>query len=94
MGESDLLRQTPRLVKVCSSKFVPELVKRALPGMTLTHMPVPPTAIRAEADMQYFGIDTSGPCWEHILQTRQVGIYIPGEIAQPEFEITIIVETT
>jgi len=92
MGESDLLRQAPRLVKVCSSKFVPELVKRALPGMTLTHLPVPPTAIRAEADMQYFAIDTSGPCWEHILQTRNVGIYIPGEIAQPEFEITIIVE--
>jgi type VI secretion system protein ImpJ len=94
MGESDLLRQAPRLVKVCSSKFVPELVKRALPGMTLTHLPVPPAALRAEADMQYFAIDTSGPCWEHILQTRQVGIYIPGEIAQPEFELTIIVETT
>jgi type VI secretion system protein ImpJ len=93
MGESDLLRQAPRLVKVCSSKFVPELVKRALPGMTLTHLPVPPTAIRAEADMQYFAIDTSGPCWEHILQTRNVGIYVPGEIAQPEFEITVIVET-
>jgi type VI secretion system protein ImpJ len=93
MSESDLLRQAPRLVKVCSSKFVPELVKRALPGMTLTHLPVPPTAIRAEADMQYFSIDTSGPCWEHILQTRNVGIYIPGEIAKPEFEITIIVET-
>ncbi len=93
MGESDLLRQAPRLVKVCSSKFVPELVKRALPGMTLTHLPVPPTAIRAEADMQYFAIDTSGPCWEHILQTRNVGVYVPGEIAQPEFEITVIVET-
>jgi type VI secretion system protein ImpJ len=93
MSESDLLRQAPRLVKVCSSKFVPELVKRALPGMNLTHLPVPPTAIRAEADMQYFSIDTSGPCWEHILQTRNVGIYIPGEIAKPEFEITIIVET-
>jgi type VI secretion system protein ImpJ len=92
MGESDLLRQAPRLVKVCSSKFVPELVKRALPGMTLTHLPVPPTAIRAEADMQYFAVDTGGPCWEHILQTRNVGVYIPGEIAQPEFEITIIVE--
>ncbi|HEX4030068.1 MAG TPA: type VI secretion system baseplate subunit TssK [Terracidiphilus sp.] len=93
ISESDLLRQTPRLVKVCSSKFVPELVKRALPGMTLTHLPVPPTAIRAEADMQYFAVDTAGPCWEHILQTRQVGVYIPGEIAQPEFELTVIVET-
>lgn len=93
LGESELLRLTPRLVKVCSSKFVPELVKRALPGMELTHLPVPPTAIRAEADMQYFSIEMTGPCWEHILQTRNVGIYIPGEITSPEFELTIIVET-
>jgi type VI secretion system protein ImpJ len=94
LGESDLLKMTPRLVKVCSSKFVPELVKRALPGMTLTHMPVPPTAIRAEVDMQYFSVETSGPCWEHILQTRKVGVYVPGEISRPEFDLTIIVETT
>jgi type VI secretion system protein ImpJ len=94
LGESDLLKMTPRLVKVCSSKFVPELVKRALPGMTLTHLPVPPTAIRAEADMQYFAIETAGPCWEHILQTKRVGVYIPGEISRPEFDLTIIVETT
>lgn len=92
LGESDLLKQVPRLVKVCSLKFVPELVKRALPGLTLTHLPIPPSAIRAEADMQYFAIDTTGPCWEHILQTRQVGIYIPGEISRPEFDLTIIVE--
>lgn len=93
LGESELLRLTPKLVKVCSSKFVPELVKRALPGMELTHLPVPPSAIRAEADMQYFAIELSGACWEHILQTRSVGIYLPGEIASPEFELTIIVET-
>lgn len=94
LGESELLRLTPKLVKVCSSKFVPELVKRALPGMQLTHLPVPPSAIRAEADMQYFSIEITGPCWEHILQTRSVGIYIPGEISNPEFELTVIVETT
>ena len=94
LGESDLLRLAPTLVKVCSSKFVPELVKRALPGMKLTHLPLPPAAIRAEADMQYFAIDTTGPCWEHILQTRSVGIYIPGEISRPEFDLTVIVETS
>lgn len=93
LGESDLLKMTPRLVKVCSSKFVPELVRRALPGMTLTHVPVPPTSIRAEADMQYFSVETAGPCWEHILQTRKVGIYIPGDISRPEFDLTVIVET-
>lgn len=94
IGESEQLRLVPRLVKVCSARFVPELVKRALPGMPLTHLSVPPTAIRAEADMQYFAIDTSGGCWEHILQTKSVGIYIPGEIANPEFTLTAIVETS
>jgi type VI secretion system protein ImpJ len=94
LGESDLLRQVPRLVKVCSSKFVPELVRRALPGLVLTHIPVPPAALRAEADMQYFAVESSGPCWEHILQTRSVGIYIPGEIAHPVFELTVIVESS
>jgi type VI secretion system protein ImpJ len=94
LGEAALLTMVPRLVKVCSSRFVPELVKRALPGMTLTHLPVPPTALRAEVDMQYFVIETSGPCWEHILQTRKVGVYIPGEISQPEFDLTVIVEAS
>lgn len=93
LGESELLHLVPRLVKVCSARFVPELVKRALPGMPLTHLSVPPAAVRAEADMQYFAVDTSGPCWEHILQTRNAGIYIPGEIANPEFTLTVIVET-
>lgn len=94
LGESDLLKLTPRLIKVCSSRFVPELVKRALPGLVLTHLPVPPSAIRAEADMQYFSVETAGPCWEHILQTRSAGVYIPGEIAQPEFDLTVIVEAS
>jgi type VI secretion system protein ImpJ len=93
VGESELLRLVPRLIKVCSARFVPELVKRALPGMSLTHLSVPPAAIRAEADMQYFSVDTSGACWEHILQTSHVGIYIPGEIADAEFTLTVITET-
>ncbi|HEY0784958.1 MAG TPA: type VI secretion system baseplate subunit TssK, partial [Acidobacteriaceae bacterium] len=83
----------PRLIKICSSRFVPELVRRALPGLKLLHLPVPPSAIRAEADKQYFSLDLAGPCWEHILQTRRVGVYIPGEITAPDFDLTIVVET-
>ncbi len=33
VGEADLIAKTLQLVKVCSSQFVPELVKRALPGL-------------------------------------------------------------
>ena len=94
IGEADLLRYVPQLVKVCSARFVPELVKRAVPGLVLTHVPVPPSAMRAQADMQYFSVSTSGPCWEHILQTRKVGIYIPGKIRDPHFELTVILENS
>ncbi len=92
LGEADLIVQTGRLVKVCSARFVPELVRRALPGLTLHHLPVPPSAIRAEADKQYFSVDLAGPCWDHIQQTRRVGVYVPGELRDPEFDLNIIVE--
>jgi type VI secretion system protein ImpJ len=94
LGESEQLRLVPRLVKVCSSAFVHELVKRALPGMKLTHLQVPPVALRAGADMQYYAIDTAGPCWQHILHSRSVGVYIPGEIAKPDFTLSVITEPT
>ncbi len=92
LGEADLILTVPRLIKVCSARFVPELVRRALPGLTLTHLPVPPSAIRAEADKQYFSLELAGPCWDHIQQTRRVGVYIPGEVTAPEFDLNIIVE--
>jgi type VI secretion system protein ImpJ len=92
LGESEQLRLVPQLVKVCSARVVPELVKRALPGMALTHLPVAPASLRTAIDMQYYSIDISGPCWQHILQTKSVGIYIPGEITDPDFTLTVLLE--
>jgi len=92
-GEVELISRTPQLVKVCSRLFVPELVKRALPGMPLVHLPVPPSAISARLDTQYFAIERGGPCSEHINSTRQVGVYVPGEIPGPDLELLAVLET-
>ncbi len=94
LAESELLRLTPQLVKVCSGEGVAKLVQRALPGLELLSIPVPPTAMTAEADMRYFSLGATGACWQHILQTRQVGVYIPGDIKDAAFELTVILETT
>ena len=91
IGEVELITRTPQLVKVCSN-VVGELVKRALPGMPLAHLPIPPSAISAKVDTQYFAINKGGPCWEHLMQTKQVGVYIPGEIPEPEAELLVILE--
>jgi len=93
LGEAEVITRTPQLVKVCSAKFVGELVKRAIAGLTLAHQPVPPSAIPVKLEMQYFSINRFGPFWEHIVQTRRVGIYIPGELPDPEVELLVILET-
>jgi type VI secretion system protein ImpJ len=92
ISEPDLIAKTPQLVKLCSKDFVPQLVKRALPGMSLTHLPVPPSAIPVKADTQYFSVSRSGPCWDHIVQTRQLGLYVPGDLPDPTVELLVILE--
>ncbi len=90
--ESEIILRTPKVVKLCSAKFAPELMKRALPGLQLTHLPVPPSAISARVEMQYFGVSRTGPCWEHIVTTRRVGVYVPGDLPSPEVELFVIPE--
>jgi type VI secretion system protein ImpJ len=92
IGDAEVITRTLQLIKVCSAQFVPQLVRRALPGMELTHMPVPPSAVSPRVESQYFAISRTGPCWDHIVQTRRVGIYIPGDIPSPEVELLVVLE--
>jgi type VI secretion system protein ImpJ len=93
IGEAELIERTPRLVKICSRMFLPKLVERALPGLKLTQIPVPPPSLSPKIEFQYFAIDKSGPCWEHMVKTREVALYIPGELPAPEIELSVILES-
>ena len=92
IGEADLIALTPKLTKMCSARFVLELIKRALPGLPLTHLHVPPPQIAARVESQYFSVNRAGPCWEHILQTRQVGLYVPAEIPTPQLSLIVLLD--
>lgn len=93
IGESEILSATPRLVKICSKEFLPKLVQRALPGLTLKHLPVAPPAISPRVDFQYFGVDRAGPCWDHLVATRELGLYVPGELPEPDVELLVVLES-
>ena len=92
IGEADLIAKVPKLTKVCSARFVVELIKRALPGLTLSHLSVPPVQIATRVESQYFSIQRTGPCWEHIVQTRQVGVYVPAEIPSPQLSLVVLLD--
>jgi type VI secretion system protein ImpJ len=92
-GEAEIIAKTPRLVKVCSKDLLPELVKTALPGLGLVHLPIPPSAIAPKVEFQYFGLSRTGSCWEHIVQTRKVGVYIPDDLPGVELELLVVLES-
>ena len=90
MGEVDLITRAPQLVKICSEKFIAELVKRAMPGLALAHTASPPAAVSQRAETQYFLINRAGPIWDNIVQTRGIGIYVPGDIPKPEIDLLVV----
>ncbi len=93
IGEAELIERVPRLAKICSREFIVKLVQRALPGLTLTQVQIPPAAVSPKLSTQYFMVNRAGPCWESIVKTRQVGIYVPGEVPQPEIELLVVLES-
>jgi len=92
IGEAELIVRTPQLVKLCSAKFVGELVRRAMAGLNLTHLPAPPPAVPVRLEWHYFGVSRDGPFWDHIVQTRRVGIYVPGELTDAELELLVLLD--
>jgi type VI secretion system protein ImpJ len=92
IGEAEVITRVPQLVKLCSSKFTLELVRRALPGLPLAHLPTPPP-LSPRVDRQYFSVSKSGPCWDHLVQTKQVGVYVPAEIPKVELGLQVILDT-
>ena len=92
ISEGDLIANVPKVTKICSARFVTELIKRAVPGLALNHLSVAPPQIAARVESQYFSIHRAGPCWDHIVQTRQVGVYVPGEIPTPQLELVVLLD--
>jgi len=90
---TQLAYKLPHLVKVCARRFITELVRRAMPGAPLQHLPVPPSAIAPRSDWQYFAIGKSGPAWDTIVSTREIGVYIPAAIPEAQAELSILLES-
>ena len=92
VGDAELISRAPHLVKICSAKFVGELVKRAMAGLTLTYLPVPPPAVPVKLETQYFGVSKEGPFWDNIVQTKRVGLYVPGDFPGAELELLVVLD--
>jgi type VI secretion system protein ImpJ len=85
-----IIRQVPRLVKICSATHIDQLVSNALPGVQLTHLPTPPSAIPIKVKHQYFSLNQAGAAWETIGRSRNFAAYVPADLANPQMELLIL----
>jgi type VI secretion system protein ImpJ len=90
LSEADLLKRVPQLVKVCSATHIETLIRQALPGMQMTHLPSPPGSIPIKLNYQYFSLNLSGVAWEAVQRARNIAAYIPGDIPNPQSELVIL----
>jgi type VI secretion system protein ImpJ len=86
----EVAARVPKLVKVCSAKHIARLVREAFPGLTLDHVLTPPAELAPRGDTQYFAIEPAGPCWQSLVQTREVGVYAPDAIPDAVLELTAV----
>jgi type VI secretion system protein ImpJ len=90
LKEADLISRVPSLTKACSATHIEQLVRQALPGLKLTHVPVPPRAIPVKLKYQYFNIEKTGPVWEAVVRARNFAVYAPGDIPNPDMELIFL----
>jgi type VI secretion system protein ImpJ len=88
--EAAIIRDVPRLVKVCSATHVEHLIKQALPGITLKHLPNPPDALPVKLRHQYFSLSQSGAPWEAITRARNLAAFVPDDFPNPKLELLIL----
>ena len=89
-SDDTIIRRVPQLVKTCSATHIDQLVSNALPGITLTHIPSPPSAIPIKMRYQYFSLNQTGAAWETVLRARNFAAYVPADIINPQMELVIL----
>jgi type VI secretion system protein ImpJ len=89
-SEDSIIRKVPQLVKVCSASQIDQLINMALPGITLSHVATPPSAIPVKMKYQYFSLNQAGPAWEAVTRARNLAAHVPGDFLNPQMELLIL----
>jgi type VI secretion system protein ImpJ len=88
--DAELIDRVPKLLKCGSANQVETLVRNALRGLGLTHVPTPPRAIPVKLRQHYFAIEQGGSFWESVQRSRNFAVHAPADILNPQMELMIL----
>jgi len=70
-----ILDSLEKVAKISTRKNLPILISRALPGIKLEHMPLPPQELPRRGRSIYFQIDHHSDYWGQVEKTHNLAIY-------------------
>jgi type VI secretion system protein ImpJ len=88
--QSELVSKVLSGCKVGSADVVDTLIRQALPGLELAHVPQPPPAVPVKLDFVYFAIKRSGPAWDSVARAKNLAVYVPADLGDARFELVVV----
>lgn len=90
MSALNLVAEVPRQLKIASPDDIDSLVRSALPGLQLVHMPQVPLEVPVRPDTYYFSLESRGELYDAMLKAQSIAIYAPSTFAELKLELFAI----
>jgi type VI secretion system protein ImpJ len=87
-----LIEMAPSVTKIASSGQIQQIINSAISGVRITRKAQVPR-LTMRGGYQYFQLQTEGPFWDGIVQSRNLAVYVSGTIAKPLMELVILLNT-
>jgi type VI secretion system protein ImpJ len=92
MRQADVMARVLHGCKVGSADAVEMLIRQAVAGLELTHVPQPPAGVPVKLDFMYFAIRRAGPAWDAVARARNLAVYVPAELPDARLELVIVLQ--
>lgn len=90
MPADAVMNAVPAKLKVGAAGRIGALVAKALRGVELAYLAVPPAEIPAAAEHHYFEIRATGAEWDAVMAGNAIAVYTPPDLAELGLELLAV----
>jgi type VI secretion system protein ImpJ len=86
----EILRSVVTVAKLGSREQLPKLIARALPGVGLEHLPVPPQELPRRSNSIYYAVEHHGDQWPAVMKGNNIALYWDSAPEDLEVELMVV----
>jgi type VI secretion system protein ImpJ len=90
VDHKSVVQSLTTIAKLSSRENLPILIARALPGVALEHLSIPPQELPRRANTLYFAIDHHGDQWNFVTKGNNIALYWDNAPEDLEVELMVV----